>query len=154
VTGFGKKVTNTFRCLPLRVTLVVATAMASFDNTATAQSTVTSAADPADSGFEILLTPYLWLPWVDVGVRPGGGRIPEKSITISPTELYGHLTWVPFMGEAEFRSGGYGFIADYIHAPLTGGVSTHDILFNGINAGVTFNIGTAMFMYRPISMPG
>jgi hypothetical protein len=59
-----------------------------------------------------------------------------------------HLTWVPFMGEIEFRYGPYGVIADYIHAPLKSGASTRGILFSGATAGVTIDSGTAMFLYR------
>jgi hypothetical protein len=104
-------------------------------------------------GIEVLVTPYLWIPWTSVGVRPGDTRIPSKSTTIDPGQLFGHLTWVPFMGEAEFRDGPYGVVLDYIHAPLTSGVSTRNILFSGANAGLTLDSGTAMFLYRPIVQP-
>src|SRR5262249_10538971 len=72
---------------------------------------------------------------------------------IDPGQLYGHLTWLPFMGSAEFRDGPYGVVVDYIHAPLTAGVSTRNILFTGANAGLTLNTGSATFLYRVLVQP-
>jgi hypothetical protein len=138
----------------LRAILFVTPAVIPFNDTASAQSVVVPADEPeTDAALEILLTPYLWFPWTDVSARPTDSRFPGKSTTISPGELYGHLTWVPFMGEAELRYGQSALITDYIHAPLTAGVSTHNILFNGANAGLTLDVGTAMFMYRWITQP-
>lgn len=102
---------------------------------------------------QVLATPYLWLPWTSVGARPADTRLSSKSTTIDPVQLVSHLTWVPFMGEAEFRAGPYGLLVDYLHAPLKAGVSTRNILFNGANAGVTIDTGTAMFFYRAIASP-
>src|SRR5690348_13441004 len=80
---------------------------------------------------EVLATPYLWLPWTSVGVRPSDTRIPSVSDTIGPGDLVSHLTWVPFMGEVEFRNGPFGLLADYLHAPLKAGISTRNIFFTG-----------------------
>ena len=108
---------------------------------------------PASDGLEVKLTPYLWVPWASFGVRPGNTRIPSASTVIDPGQLISHLTWVPFFGSAEFRYGSYGLVLDYIHAPLKAGVSTQNILFNGANAGLTLDSGTAVFLYRAIAMP-
>ena len=81
-------------------------------------------------------------------VSPRNHAIPSASTTIDPGALISHLTWVPFMGEIEFRYGPYGVIADFIHAPLKAGVSTRDVLFSGATSGVTIDTGTAMFLYR------
>src|SRR4051794_17894466 len=59
-------------------------------------------------GIEILATTYLWFPWTSVGVRPANTRFPSTSTTIGPGDLYSHLTWVPFMGQAEFRNDQFG----------------------------------------------
>ncbi|HZD91367.1 MAG TPA: hypothetical protein VE224_14795 [Pseudolabrys sp.] len=104
-------------------------------------------------GIEILVTPYLWTPWTSVDVNPANPRLPSASNTIDPGKLISHLTWVPFMGEVEFRSGPYGLMTDYLHAPLKSGISTRNILFNGANAGLTIDTGTAVFLYRPIALP-
>jgi hypothetical protein len=107
----------------------------------------------APAGFEVLATPYLWMPWTSVGINPSNPRIPRASGTVDFGELVSHLTWVPFMGEVEFRDGPFGVMTDYIHAPLTTGVSTRNILFSGANAGLTLDTGTAMFLYRAIAQP-
>ena len=64
-----------------------------------------------------------------------------------------HLTWVPFMGQAEFRSGPYGVVFDYIHAPLKSGISTRNILFGGGTGDFTLNTGSAVFLYRVLALP-
>lgn len=104
-------------------------------------------------GIEVLATPYLWLPWTSVNVHPNNSRIQSQSTTVDPGQLITHLTWVPFMGEIEFRYGPYGVIADYIHAPLKAGASTRGVLFSGATAGLTIDTGTAMFLYRVMQDP-
>src|SRR5262249_5446636 len=102
---------------------------------------------------EVLATPYLWLPWTSVGVRPSDTRIPSISDTIGPGDLISHLTWVPFRGEVEFRNAPFGVPPDYIHAPLKSGISPRNILFTGGAGGLTIDTGTAMFLYRPFALP-
>jgi hypothetical protein len=104
--------------------------------------------EPPKQGIEVLPTPYLWLPWTSINVRPNNSRIQSRSNTIDPGEMVTHLTWVPFMGEIEFRYGPYGLITDYIHAPLKAGASTRGVLFSGATSGLTIDSGTAMFLYR------
>jgi hypothetical protein len=105
-------------------------------------------------GIDVAVTPYLWFPWVSTGVHPYDGRIQSKSETIGAGDLYSHLTWMPFMGEAEFRYGDFGLITDYIHAPLKAGIGTRrDILFGGATGSLTLDTGTAMFLYRPFARP-
>ncbi len=58
------------------------------------------------------------------------------------------------MGEVEFRNGDFGLILDYIHAPLKTGVSTKGIVFTSANSTIGLDTGTAMFLYRPWSVPG
>jgi hypothetical protein len=104
-------------------------------------------------GIEILATPYIWLPWTSSTVRPSNTAIPSASSTTDPGTLYDHLTWLPFTGSAEFRSGSYGLLLDYIHMPLKTGANTPGIVFSGATAGLTQDIGTAMFLYRPLVQP-
>ena len=104
-------------------------------------------------GIEVLATPYLWFPWIAAGIRPADTRLPSPSNTIGPGKLYGHLTWVPFMGQAEFRSGSFGVVTDFIHAPLKSGISTRDILFGGGTGNFTLNTGSAVVLYRALALP-
>src|SRR5215212_10981108 len=105
------------------------------------------------SGIEVLPTTYLWFPWTAVNVRPANARLSSASTTIGPGDLYSHLTWVPFMGQAEFRSGPFGVITDYIHAPLKSGVTTGEVLFGGGTANFTIDTGSAVFLYRALALP-
>src|SRR5262249_38420518 len=110
---------------------------------------VTGFAQPVanPSGIEVLATPYLWLPWSSIGVRPANTRIPSASTTIDPGGLITHLTWVPFMGAAEFRYNEFGVLMDYIHAPAKAGITTRDVLFSGGGRNPVIDTGTAMFLY-------
>jgi hypothetical protein len=102
---------------------------------------------------EILTTPYFWMPWTNVGITPSNTRIPSASGTVDFGQLFTHLTWVPFMGEVEFRDGSFGVITDYLHAPLRSGIDTRNILFSGSTGGLVIDTGTAMFLYRPFAQP-
>ena len=86
-------------------------------------------------------------------MRPANTRFSNASTTIGPGDLYGHLTWVPFMGQAEFRSGPFGVITDFIHSPLKSGVTTGDVLFGGGTTNFTINTGSAVFLYRALALP-
>ena len=104
-------------------------------------------------GIEILVTPYLWATWIDVGIHPSNSRLPDADETLGFDKIAKHLSWVPFMGEAEIRKGSYGVLIDYLHAPLRAGLNTRDIVFGGGTGGSTLDTGTAMFLYRPIAQP-
>jgi hypothetical protein len=105
------------------------------------------------SDLQFLVTPYLWMPWVGVGVNPSNSRIPSASGTVDFGQLLTHMTWVPFMGAAELRDGPFGVVIDYLHAPLRAGITTKNILFSGGTGGLVIDTGTAMFLYRPIAQP-
>jgi hypothetical protein len=94
---------------------------------------------------EVIANPYIWLPWITVDVQSTRA---SASQTISPDDLISHLTWVPFMGAAEFRSGPFGLAIDYVHAPIKSGIGTRQILFGSAQGQVGVDIGTAMFLYR------
>jgi len=108
---------------------------------------------PTSAGLpiEVQAVPYLWIPWTSTNVQPKNPRLSSASNTIDPYQLYSHLTWVPFMGAAEFRIGQIGLVTDYIHAPLKTGVSTRGVLFGGAGAGIGLDIGSATFLYRAFS---
>lgn len=107
-----------------------------------------------DSQTEVLLTPYLWTPWTSLDIHPSVAALPglsSESRTVDPGKLLSHLTWIPFMGTAEFRNGPFGVMLDYIHVPLKGTIDTRGILFGGGRAGLTQDTGTALFAYRAFS---
>lgn len=104
-------------------------------------------------GIEVLATPYLWLPWAGINIRPSDTRISSASDTIGAGKLINHLTWVPFMGQVEFRSGSFGLVLDYIHAPLKSGISTDKIRFGGGTGDFTINTGSAVLLYRALALP-
>ena len=107
---------------------------------------------PNDSPkLEILVTPYFWMPWSSVGVRPVNTNLPGRSVTIGPGDLITHLEWVPFMGEAEFRMGPFALVTDYMHVPLSSGITTRGILFGNGRSAASSNTGTAMVLYRIVS---
>jgi hypothetical protein len=108
---------------------------------------------PALQGIEVLATPYFWMPWTGVAVRPSNPQLPSASGTISFGDLLTHLTWVPAMGAFEFRNGPYGLAVDFIHAPVRVGISAKNILFGSGAGGMTINTETAMLLYRPFAAP-
>jgi hypothetical protein len=105
------------------------------------------------SGLEILPTPYVWFPWTTTNATPNNRNIPSTSSTINPGQLIDHLTWVPFMGSVEFRSGDFGLVTDYVHAPLKSGVTTKGVILGSADTGIGLDTGTAMFLYRAWALP-
>jgi hypothetical protein len=103
--------------------------------------------------WEALVTPYGWATWVGVGVDPSNRRGSSASDTIGFDQLAKHLSWVPFMGAAEFRNGPYGIALDYVHAPLRAGFNTRNVLFGGGTGGLVIDTGTAMGLYRVTAEP-
>jgi hypothetical protein len=114
-------------------------------------------ADAQQAGFgptwEALVTPYGWFPWTGTTVNPSNPRFSSSSGTIDPSQLIDHLSWVPFMGSAEFRNGPLGITMDYLHAPVRAGFGTKNILFGGGTGGATIDTGSATFLYRAIAQP-
>jgi hypothetical protein len=101
-------------------------------------------------GVEVLAQPYLWLPWTNVSAQTARA---SASDTIGAGDLISHLTWVPFMGAAEFRNGAWGLMADYIHAPIKSGIGTRKILFGSDQGQLTLDTGTAILFYRTVVSP-
>jgi hypothetical protein len=95
----------------------------------------------------------MWLPWTTTDISPSRGRLPSASATIGPGQLIEHLSWVPFMGSAEFRNGPIGLAIDYLHAPVRAGINTRNIVFGGGGVGTTADTGSAIFLYRAIAQP-
>lgn len=105
------------------------------------------------SDLQVLVTPYGWATWAAVGINPSDPRIPSASGNVPFAAIADHLTLVPFMGQVEFRDGPFGFLADYIHAPLRAGITTRNIVFGGGTGGFVIDTGSAMLLYRAIAQP-
>jgi len=105
------------------------------------------------SDLEVLVTPYGWATWAAVGINPSNPRIPSSSSNVPFAEIADHLTLVPFMGQVEFRDGPFGFLGDYIHAPLRVGITTRNIVFGSGTGGLVIDTGSAMLLYRAIAQP-
>jgi hypothetical protein len=111
-------------------------------------------AQPVDTPpFEVLVTPYLWLPWTSVGIRPNNPALPGPTDTIDQGQLFDHLSLIPFTGTAELRKSSFGVVLDYMHVPVRAGINTRGIIFGGATAGFTEDVGTAVFFYRPYADP-
>jgi hypothetical protein len=138
----------------LTAALVHAASAQAADQASGQPGPVAVAAPPSDPPkIEFLATPYVWLPWTYAGVHPKSRFLSSTSSIIGPDRFAKHLTWVPFLGGAEVRSGAFGVVVDYIHAPLTKGLDTGRILLGSGTGGIGVDTGTAMFFYRPLRGP-
>lgn len=105
------------------------------------------------SGPQIILTPYLWLAGINSAINTPLARAPVVNSSVGAFQLYGHLDGVPFIGSAEIRDGPFSLLGDVIHLPVGTDVTTHNVLFQGGNAALTANIGTAVFLYHALDEP-
>jgi hypothetical protein len=105
----------------------------------------------AEPGWQILVTPYLWIPGVSAKVQT---PLPQRS-TISSnrsfSDLIPNLDGVPFEGAAELRYGPFGLSADFLHLPVATNIPTRDVFFQGGKAALTSSTGTAVLFYRGLS---
>ena len=131
-------------------------AIAAVPNAGAAQET------PLPGGFELFVTPYLWMASVHATTSTQLEREPEVNSDVSFIHLLGHLDGAPFMGSFEIRNGDLGFLVDAIHLRVSTTINTRDILFQGGTAELHVNMGTgsssgALSRTRcssPISAPG
>ena len=107
----------------------------------------------APSGYQFFVTPYLWLASVHATTMTPLERVPEVDSNVSTIDLLSHLNGAPFMGSAEARYGQLGFLVDAIHLPVSTKITTHDIFYNGGNAGLTADTGTGIALYRFLEDP-
>jgi hypothetical protein len=110
-------------------------------------------ATPAQSGPQILITPYLWLAGINSAIKTPLPRVPEVNSDVGAFQLLGHLNGVPFMGSAEVRDGPFSLLGDVLHVPVGTNIATRNVLFQGGNAALTTNTGTAIFFYHALDQP-
>src|SRR5947209_13317772 len=100
------------------------------------------------SGYQFLVTPYLWLASAHTTISTPLAREPQIDSNVSTTDLLSHLEGAPFMGSAEVRYGTLGFLVDAIHLPVSTKITTRDIFFQGGNAALKADTGTGIALYR------
>jgi hypothetical protein len=108
---------------------------------------------PFLDGYQFLVTPYLWLASVHATTLTPLAREPQVNSNVSTIDLLSHLDGAPFMGSFEVRYGSLGFLADAIHLPVSTKITTHDIFYNGGNAGLKADTGTGIALYRLLEDP-
>ncbi len=110
-------------------------------------------AAPTQSGPQILVTPYLWLAGINSAIKTPLPRAPEVNSDVGAFQLLGHLNGVPFMGSAEIRDGPFSLFGDVLHVPVGTSITTRNLFYQGGNAALTTNTGTAIFFYHALDQP-
>ena len=112
------------------------------------------AQDAATSGgMQIFVTPYLWLAGINSAIKTPLPRAPEVNADVSGIDLLSHLSAVPFMGSAEIREGPLGLLGDVLHVPVSADIKTRNVFYQGGNAALITNTGTALLLYRVLDSP-
>ena len=104
-------------------------------------------------GAEILFTPNLWLAGVNATIKTPLPRVPEVDSSVGPFQMLGHLSAVPFLGGLEIHDGPFSLLGGAVHLPVSTDITTRNVLFNGGNAGLIANAGTATLLYRVFEQP-
>lgn len=107
----------------------------------------------AQSGPQILITPYLWLAGINSAIKTPLPQAPEVNSSVGAFQLLGHLNGIPFMGSAEVRDGPFSLLGDVLHVPVGANITTRNIFYQGGNAALTANTGTALFLYHALDQP-
>jgi hypothetical protein len=105
------------------------------------------------SGYQFFVTPYLWMSSVHATTKTPLALMPEVNSNVSFIDLLGHLDGAPFMGSAEVRYGQLGFLAGYLHLPVSTNITTHNIFFQGGTAELAANAGSGIALYRVLEDP-
>jgi hypothetical protein len=109
---------------------------------------------PLVSGLQVTVTPYLWLAGVNTAIETPLRRAPVVNSDVGAFHLLGHLDAVPFMGSVEISDGPFSLLGDAFHVPVGTSITTRNVLFNGGNAALIANQGTADFLYHVLNRPG
>ena len=95
-------------------------------------------------GMQFFVTPYLWLAGINAAIKTPLPRAPGVNSSVGPFQLLGDLNGVPFMGAFEVRQGPLGFLGDVLHVPVGTNITTRNVFFQGSNAALKTNMGTAL----------
>ncbi len=104
-------------------------------------------------GTQIFVTPYLWLPGINANIKTPLPRASSVDASVSAVDLLSHLDGVPFLLAGEIRNGPFGLLGDVMHLPVSANITTRNVFYQGGNAALTTNVGTAMILYRAIDVP-
>ena len=104
-------------------------------------------------GMQIFVTPYLWLPGINAKIKTPLPQAPEVNADVSAIDLLSHLSGVPLLIAGEIRDGPLGLLGDVIHLPVSANITTRNVFFQGGNAALRTNTGTAMALYRVLDAP-
>src|SRR5690349_17105107 len=104
-------------------------------------------------GYQLLVTPYLWLASVHATTLTPLVREPQINSNVSTIDLLSHLDGAPFMGSFEVRYGSLGFLTDAIHLPVSTKITTRDVFYQGGNAELHANTGTGVVLWRVLEDP-
>jgi len=104
-------------------------------------------------GAQILFTPYLWLAGINATIQTPLERAPTVNADVSAIDLLSHLSAVPWMSSIEIRDGPLGLLGGAFHVPVSTGITTRNVFFNGGSAGLITNAGTATLLYRALEQP-
>ena len=148
---FGARVTS-LRCpKAVRSTLVVLIlAMAAVMAVVHSAGAQEAAAPP---GPQLIVTPYLWLSGINTTIKTPLPRAPSVNSDVGAFELLGHLNGVPVTGSAELRDGPFSLLGDVLHVPVGTDITTRNVFYQGGNAALTTNTGTAIFLYHALDQP-
>jgi hypothetical protein len=111
------------------------------------------APSPPSGGLQVIVTPYLWLAGINTAINTSLPRAPVVNSSVGAFQLLGHLDAVPFMGSAEIRDGPFSLLGDVIHVPVGTNITTRNVFYQGGNAALTTNTGTALLLYHVIDQP-
>jgi len=109
---------------------------------------------PLPGGVQILFTPYLWLANINSTILTPLERVPQVNSDVGAFQLLGHLNAVPFLGTIEIHDGPLSLLGGAIHLPVGTDITTRNVLFNGGNAALIVDAGTATALYRVFDKPG
>src|ERR1700737_2444165 len=104
-------------------------------------------------GMQIFVTPYLWLSGIDATIKTPLPRAPSVTADVSAVDLLSHLSAVPFMGSIEIRDGPLGLLGDALHVPVGTDIKTRNVFYQGGNAALITDSGTALLLYRALEAP-
>jgi hypothetical protein len=102
---------------------------------------------------QFFVMPYLWLAGIDATTKTPLARVPEVNSSVGPFQFLGHLDGASFMGAFEVRQGSLGFLGDVLHVPVSTGITTRNVFFQGGNAALKANMGTGLVLYRVVDQP-
>jgi hypothetical protein len=105
------------------------------------------------SGLQVTVTPYLWLAGVNASIATPLPRASEVNASVSAIDVLGHLDGAPFMSGFEIRGEPLSLLADVIHLPVSTNITTRNVFYNGGNATLRTNTGTAVLLYHVLDQP-